>query len=55
MRSSTSRIKIGARVREIGGRHEGTVRAIVWSMARVVWDDTRWVSDYCPDELELAD
>lgn len=47
--------RIGTVVREIDGRHTGTVIAHRNSATTVVrWDDTGWKSDHTFDELEEA-
>ena len=50
--SDWMRLNCGDRVHEIDGRHTGTVKAILHgSYARVVWDDTGWISDIALEDI----
>ena len=47
-------VRLGTRVIETDGRHEGHIRTRQWDNTLVVvWDDTKWVSTCHHDELDI--
>lgn len=44
----------GDQVRELDGRHVGTVRAVIFGQAKVRWNDNGILGMYLPSELQKA-
>lgn len=45
---------LGTQVREKEGRHVARIRAIFANTARVVWEDSGWLSDLDLGDIEIA-